>query len=329
LGFALGMLSDSRLIMVLNSAYGDRNTLPFDLRHKAGPIIFTLQANATKVDFQAVKTNLVNDLKVALREIFSHIQVKQADPLTVNYIRGRSKDDPGRYYKPDEVLATRPWAREADGKCIGPETPITYLRVTPIKNAPQLKRSEAEELARNLAVFNSRAMGRSSGSNIYGGISYHAIPDSPQLLTASQLFLNREIWGFEADILHPEHPLRPEGVIGIPTGYLERNFAEALHTYLKFMKEQLKIDPPYRIEAGAIGCKGYVLFMPHNFYDRHWGPVLQDNIQWQGEINDLDPSTIDNTLLAIFEEFFDAAACKRPIKFNGFPSNIPGILPHR
>ncbi len=36
LGFALAHIGNQGLLMVLNSQYGDRETLPFDLKHKAG-----------------------------------------------------------------------------------------------------------------------------------------------------------------------------------------------------------------------------------------------------------------------------------------------------
>src|SRR5438067_6762456 len=40
LGFALGVVGDAGLLMVMNSHYGIRSELPFDLHTKGGPIIF-------------------------------------------------------------------------------------------------------------------------------------------------------------------------------------------------------------------------------------------------------------------------------------------------
>jgi len=42
LGYAIGRLTDARILMVLNTAYGDRDGLPFDIKHKAGPILYRL-----------------------------------------------------------------------------------------------------------------------------------------------------------------------------------------------------------------------------------------------------------------------------------------------
>src|SRR5271170_7861040 len=49
-GYALGHLTDSRILMVQNVHYGPREELPFDLKHKAGPIQFQLAPEATKAE---------------------------------------------------------------------------------------------------------------------------------------------------------------------------------------------------------------------------------------------------------------------------------------
>ena len=48
LGYALRALSDLNVLMVLNTHYGNRSHLPFDLAHKAGPILFDLPPDADK-----------------------------------------------------------------------------------------------------------------------------------------------------------------------------------------------------------------------------------------------------------------------------------------
>ncbi len=67
LGYALEYVGDNGLLMILNTAYGDRDSLPFDLRHKAGPIMFELKEDATKTELEEVKAELVAQLKGAIR----------------------------------------------------------------------------------------------------------------------------------------------------------------------------------------------------------------------------------------------------------------------
>jgi hypothetical protein len=46
LAAAIRSLTDRRVLMVLNTHYGDRNFPPFDPAHKAGPLQFNLSPNA-------------------------------------------------------------------------------------------------------------------------------------------------------------------------------------------------------------------------------------------------------------------------------------------
>jgi hypothetical protein len=61
--------------MVQNTHYGNRDDLPFDLRHKAGPIQFTLAPDATKAEITAERAKLKGAFVSALRP---HLKVKPA-----------------------------------------------------------------------------------------------------------------------------------------------------------------------------------------------------------------------------------------------------------
>lgn len=77
LGYALNHPGDGALIMVMNTHYGEIEDLPFDLRHKAGPIRYCLPPDASKetkdTEFNKLKSALVN----ALRPYISANLVKQ------------------------------------------------------------------------------------------------------------------------------------------------------------------------------------------------------------------------------------------------------------
>lgn len=70
LGYALALLGDGALLMVMNSHYGGRSDLPFDLQAKAGPIIFNLPPGADRATYESVGAQLKGNLKTALRECF-------------------------------------------------------------------------------------------------------------------------------------------------------------------------------------------------------------------------------------------------------------------
>lgn len=103
LGYALAHIGDSGLLMVLNEAYGDRESLPFDLRHKAGPIIFRLIPNSDREERRGVGRGLAHTLKIALRECLG--KKVSSKPTTEVHQETPFRDNRARYFGPTEVLA--------------------------------------------------------------------------------------------------------------------------------------------------------------------------------------------------------------------------------
>ena len=55
LGYAFGKLGSDCFLPVLNLAYGDERTLPFDIIHRRHPITFNLNGNATREEIEKQK----------------------------------------------------------------------------------------------------------------------------------------------------------------------------------------------------------------------------------------------------------------------------------
>lgn len=70
LGYALSSLRSERVVLVFNTAFGDINELPFDLRFKR---VLTYHMPDTG-DSSAVRSSLTAVLTTALRSIFKHIE---------------------------------------------------------------------------------------------------------------------------------------------------------------------------------------------------------------------------------------------------------------
>lgn len=329
LGYALHTITDRRLIMVMNTAFGSRADLPFDLQHKAGPIFYALPAGAAKEQIKEARKGLIADLKIALRDMLPVV----AHSASPDFIPTASRpSDPSRYFAPGQTLATRSGRREGGPDLFtAEETPIVYLRVMPTRRVEPLKRVEAYDLISkgplHLSPFYYDRSGSSFESNEFGAIAFDAAYDKKLIISAAQLFLNCEIWAFNTVSLSPELARSRNKRLGVPTLSVERTFALMLREYLAFMNDKLGIPPPYRIEGGASGVKGYFLFMPSNFFEQQWGPIQQDNVAWSETLGSLDVADVDAALLGIFEAFFDAAATRRPENLYGFPGDKPGSVP--
>lgn len=328
LGYALHTITDRRMIMVMNTAFGSRADLPFDLQHKAGPIFYELPVDAPKDEIKAVRKTLMADLKIALREIIPLLA-----PVAATFTEATSrKDDPARYFEAGEVLANRGGRRNGNPNVFTVAgTPILYLRIVPARPTQSLRRAEALHLVRqgpdHLNPFYYHRSGSSFEANAYGAIAFDAVYDKGEIIAAAQLFLNREIWAFNTVTLSPDIATSKHGSLVFYTLSVEQTFALMLREYLKIMNDKLGVPPPYRIEGGGSGLKDYFILMPTNYYDREWGPFHENHVAWSGILPTLDPGAIDHVLLNIFETFFDAAGKTRPKDLHKFPGDQPGTVP--
>lgn len=235
----------------------------------------------------------------------------------------RETADPSRYFVSGELLVDRGQGRQF----AVPGVPLLYLRVIPTTAGTQLRRADAVDLIRQGPVHLDPLYYRQSSvsfePNEYGAIALAADYERGLILAAAQLFLNREIWGFNATLFDPNTSRKR----GIPTLSVEQSLAVSLRKYLHFAESKLQLEPPFRIEAGAVGIKGYVIHMPSNFIESEWGPIQQHIVRWRGIISSTDPASVDAALLAIFDEFFDAGGARRPSTLYSFPGTTPGATP--
>ena len=70
-GYAQHGLGDEAILMVQNTHYGDREGLPFDLKHKAGPIQYRLAPDAIRKEIEAEHAKLHATLIEALKPYLS------------------------------------------------------------------------------------------------------------------------------------------------------------------------------------------------------------------------------------------------------------------
>ncbi|CAA2137259.1 hypothetical protein [Hyphomicrobium sp. ghe19] len=309
LGYALHALSDRRLIMVMNEAYGSREDLPFDLRHKAGPIIFDLGPQASNVEIKKIGASLAAEIKIALKAIRSSF------PSNALKFERQSSNigDPSRF-----VEVGSPIVSHQNKKFFIPEKPVFYLRVIPTAAVPALRRADALTIARqgpdHLWPFGARVNGASWEPNAQGAIAFDADWPAGVVRSAAQLFLSREIWGFDAELTS-----NPEGYgNAIPWGAAEQAFRDMLPKYLKFAVEKLGVSLPVDVVAGAFGVRDYVLLYRRDPF-RDGLPALHADVEVTTRVASLQTSAINSALLKIFDAFFDAAGIQRPKNLYDFP----------
>ena len=151
-------------------------------------------------------------------------------------------------------------------------------------------------------------------TNRYGVIVVE--PKSPtggDLKALTQLFPNGEIWGFAPWLLK-----NTEAGKSIPGKAFEETFRERLIDYVGFLEKELKIAPPYRVEAGAVGLKGGRILIDQ-FPDTPLGPIYDEGFQIERALNETSSAAVDRLVLEIFEGLFQVSGYPRPNGLFGFP----------
>jgi hypothetical protein len=262
-GYALNALSDEAILLVQNTHYGDRNSLPFDLRHKAGPIEYRLAPDANKDEIVTETKKLKATLKEALRlcllnapkpsiELKEFVEIKP----TINraYFWEPSKSI-AQYVRPNY----RNFSETETTEFRFNERRVFYFRLIPTSELPSpLKLARLHELAqrRQIPVMTRTLGSFTAHDNEYGSLAFE-LASSDDMTAFTQLFRNGEVWAVTKDLVQ----MFREHVV-VPMVNLQNLYGDTLQRLVVFAQEQLGVSPPYKIELGAVGLRDMRLTLP-------------------------------------------------------------------
>jgi hypothetical protein len=317
LGFALAHIGDQGILMVLNQHYGDRQTLPFDLKHKAGPIIYSIGPSATTKEIQKEKRLLSGKFKDEIRACIKALK-KESNKKITKHTEIKSIGNSAKYFEYGEILAERSYNNKVL-RVVYNSGPIIYLRIIPVLAVNPLKQHEVKDIIYgvNISPLQSNLyIGASWERNRYGGITFSHInvAEGKKVFTTSQVFLNREIWGLDATFFHGS-----KKIISIMA--FEELIEDALRHYVDVAEKRLNLNPPLLVEAGAAEVNDFTMVRPSHYPTRrNLGRIFSNEIKSRHTLKSLEKTDVDKVLLAIFEDFFDAIGVKRPDNFRNFPA---------
>lgn len=322
-GWALANLSYSKIIPIMNSAYGkvSSETLPFDMKHLRHPITYTLEPDEAPEVKKNKKEKLISQLVEAINLILEHApKENKIEPAHHKIIEPTY--DPSVYLKKNEPVGIINEYRAEEKELILPNNQHLFLRLIPMSKAADISNSKtALELINQNHVrpMGDSNHGWSQNRNKYGAFSYSH--HEYQVVGLTQLFLNNEIWGIDAYSIDKKHCMEfAEVEFGyFPSVLLENAFINTLSNYLTFYKNALNISLPVKFIAGATGVEGYRMTPPTNMhfsgYSKFAGRSYMENIIHEGEINDYESSP-SRILRPFFNKVWNECGLDRPDKDN-------------
>jgi len=315
-GWALKSRGFSRIICVMNTAYGEPSdhTLPFNMKHLRWPIQYNLSATTDAATRQEVKAKLTEDLTSALRSIIENNEfltpvASAPDPPSFEPMHPVA--GPARFRAPDQPLGTVELGFDTGNshEVRLSNGPALWLRVMPAaKLDKQWSISQLRQaMSRPGLILLPLGNYGSSWSYVRGPDGFGYVPGGPGESThtpaVSFVFKSGEVWTiFVGLFAAQDHFLN-----------VETMFAERFADCVRFMRDGLGIALPYRWIAGIEGIRGKRMqrFAPpgRGLVTPYTRQCLEEVVTETGLLRDGD--TIQFALKPFFLKLYDACGEER------------------
>lgn len=320
-GYAVKSISNNRIIMVMNEAYGHpRDGLPFDMKHLRWPITYNVPEGADEETKKAEREKLVRQLVDAIRSILDSVEYRgviNTKTILLPFVGVEPKDGPARFRVRGEPIGINSdnarW-RESEMVFLK-DGPAIWLRVMPKGNLQ--KSWSTMELKQTATSGNLKLLPLRRG---YSSYSYVRAEDGFGVYVANNrddktcgvvfAFTTGEIWSADSCLVSDGRDDRT-GKPGIPT--MEDEFKAALNQYENYLQE-IGVHRPLRWIGGYEGIRGMGLYYPppkgrHFILPGPYGASASDIVQCEGVLE--DGMTIYESLRPLFVKLFDVCGIKR------------------
>lgn len=269
LGYAYGKNLDASVLKVMNTHYGKPSDLPFDLRIRRHPVQYELAPDSNRATIEAERKKLAGLLAEILRGYLGRVAPAQIAP----HAEVPSVGMRGRYWAPADALVPQDANRRVPEGIFCDSASVLYFRCLPLIALPELSPLEAMDFSRELPPLYCER-GYSHARNRWGAVTYDSYRSVHELIGATQLFRNREIWGIDVTLASCETSpgdYKGESKRFIPTSAVQRDYPRAIDSFRK-VAEKLGFGDRYVIEIGISGAEGVHLAIDRRYFDSLPGP---------------------------------------------------------
>jgi hypothetical protein len=304
LGYADRAIGQGRIILVANSArYPGPEALPFDWRHRRGPVLYHLPDGAIGSQRQAVRIELAGRLAEYIRPILT--QVASGTPCHPSMLaREASATDPGVWSGADNgVVFNESMIHDERKTAILPPGPRIYVRLAPERWAQPSRQELDERMGRHDVRLAIRGSYGSSGVDADGAFAASGIRtlDDGRYLAGgiTQWFAdNGEIWGVDTTSFGGDEDAGRYFASQLPFPYLALFFRSALAAIRSYSQ-----DGAIEVELGATGLLA-AGFPRSNSNGRT--PALSDRVSVRGKASDWTAARRNRLLHRFWNALVDA-----------------------
>ncbi len=317
-GYALKVCGDQRIIPIFNTAFGDCEKLPFDMRHKRHPRRYEASKELDEEERRKARKQLSVLVERELRLMYesgllgAHRKVAPPsfEPMPAKDGLG------GSFLEPDEEVGIARSLRGIGGKDQHLKLyngSLIYMRLWPRTSITEFSNPEIKDFiqaAQLRPMCSLPGTGWSYGRNKYGAFSFETMGEDEGLVTGlTQLFRKGEIWGIDTYSLNRE---LHDGKKSIPTSAVERDLNSTLDNYLQAAQKHLKLPLPLELRVGMARIQGYTLAVPRKYFFKAFaGNIFSPSFEHAAHVDsyDVEPAEL---LLPFFKKIYDEAGEVRP-----------------
>lgn len=308
LGYAYGKLGDKGVLKVMNTHFGGASSLPFDLRIRRHPVQYTLEPNADASRIAIERKKLAGVFVDILRRYFDDTTKSS---MIVAHSETPFVQQRGRFWDLKETLVPKDDRLRVRSDISSSGRSILYFRCIPLLALPELTAREAYDEVGDVRPLLSFS-GYSRARNKWGIISFEGGGSESQLVGATQLFKNREIWGI--DLTYSDRITTPDDADEtpkhfIPTGAVQREYPRAIDN-IRSLAAKLNYGDRYMIEMGLSGAQGIHLAIGNRYFDPFPGPFFDAEVYIRKSITSEYPT--GQILNDFWDRLFSELARKVP-----------------
>lgn len=280
MGYALKALDWSKIIPIMNTAYGSVDRMPFDVdRSRRWAMTYNLKEGASKDEIKDVRKKLADEFAYALKTYL-------AAPVSQPAFEGTPpKIPPGLFFENNEtlgVIRNNPALQGKELPLTFPARSFLYLRVIP---AEPLAIPLNEQMLQN-TIGKYSSFGGGLGliqPNAYGYAMSDVNGPNCSIDFMTQYFRNGEIWGINGEVIRRGNRNDENWLEAM---LVEDMLLVCLELYGEFSTIHSKIKLPAKVEAGLVGVKGRRLVY-HGGLLSGLGTMDQSNVIYSATVKEL------------------------------------------
>jgi hypothetical protein len=275
-GYAFSELSGEKIMTIMNVQFGSIDDLPFDLKHRRGPITYSLDDSSTNEEIKKEEEKLTKQLKKILSLYLDNRQVTSSKALDLDlYGKAKFYDGSNSIFR----LDTGGWNDKSEEIYVSESSSYIYFKIRPLTPTTLSKIELKENMNKdnNLPIrpicsrVSNTPISNKYGALVPGRINENLVEDF------TQFFKNGNVVGISNAFLSSDNSIP----LFVFNKKLKKAVIDSLELLVKIYKEKSQISK-FSVEIGIVNNDECTIIRPglidkkRKYVDTKLGPLEEE-----------------------------------------------------